>query len=168
SQQQSYQGGAIYLEQEGKLSLLDTVFRDNYAKKRRLQWSIQRSGARRPWRSYLLRRQIDHFDERRSILRQLQRDNGDKRGTTGEGGAIKLEGGSLLYINSDGAEDRTIFDGNHNYVTASNVGGYQGGAIEATNSIIRAYNVDFVVKAALIPEALSNLKSPDRNWIITS
>lgn len=144
---QSYQGGAIYLEQEGKLSLLDTVFRDNYAKKATPAVEhpndpalAAHGGAIYCGGKSIISMRGGAFYDNYSGTTET------KSGTTGEGGAIKLEGGSQLYINYEGSEGRTIFDGNHNYVTASNVGGYQGGAIEATNSIIKAYNVDFVVK----------------------
>ncbi|WP_418968511.1 Cna B-type domain-containing protein [Alloscardovia omnicolens] len=62
----------------------------------------------------------------------------------GEGGAIKLEV-STLKINESG-DTRTRFEGNHNYKSAANVGGLQGGAIEATETSGLIRNTDFVVK----------------------
>ncbi|MST61994.1 Cna B-type domain-containing protein [Peptostreptococcus anaerobius] len=67
------------------------------------------------------------------------------KGTNGEGGAIKLDGGSELNINID-SDTRTTFDGNHVYKSEANVGGLQGGAIEITHSTAKINNTDFIVK----------------------
>lgn len=67
------------------------------------------------------------------------------KGANGEGGAIKLDGGSELNINID-SDTRTTFDGNHVYKSKANVGGLQGGAIEITHSTAKINNTDFIVK----------------------
>lgn len=51
-------------------------------------------------------------------------------GANGEGGAIKLEGGSTLTINAQNDSKRTIFEGNHNFRTEANVGGFQGALLK--------------------------------------
>lgn len=66
-------------------------------------------------------------------------------GTNGEGGAIKLEGGSTLNVNV-GVDTKTVFDGNHVYKTNANVGGLQGGALEVTHSVVNINNAEFFVK----------------------
>ena len=70
-------------------------------------------------------------------------------GSNGEGGAIKLVDNSVLNIDvfeKDGQEIRTLFEGNHVYHTDGNKGGFQGGSIEATNSIVNINKTDFIVK----------------------
>ncbi|MDO4432818.1 MAG: SHIRT domain-containing protein, partial [Aerococcaceae bacterium] len=61
----------------------------------------------------------------------------------GEGGAIKVDGNSVLNINAEGAATRTTFEGNH--TNHHNGGGNQGGAIEVTTARAYIYNSDFKV-----------------------
>ena len=67
----------------------------------------------------------------------------------GEGGAIKVDTGSKLNIDvleKNGQEIRTLFDGNHVYHSVGNMGGFQGGAIEVSDSVANINKADFVVK----------------------
>ncbi len=69
-----------------------------------------------------------------------------REGNNGEGGAIKLEAGSVLNINDESTtkKDTTIFEGNHVYDIWNN-GGRQGGAIECTNSVAKIYGTTFKI-----------------------
>ena len=83
-------------------------------------------------------------------------------GSNGEGGAIKLVENSVLNIDvfeKDGQEIRTLFEGNHVYHTDGNKGGFQGGSIEATNSIVNINKTDFIVKGGSIQVELLNLNN---------
>ncbi|MBS4761216.1 Cna B-type domain-containing protein [Carnobacteriaceae bacterium zg-ZUI252] len=75
------------------------------------------------------------------------RSGSSPRGSNGEGGAIKLEGGSKLYINKDAAstdKTTTVFEENSNDDWQTK-GGYQGGSIEATDSEVVIYGTTFKV-----------------------
>ncbi|MBS4750440.1 Cna B-type domain-containing protein [Carnobacteriaceae bacterium zg-ZUI78] len=75
------------------------------------------------------------------------RSGSSPNGSNGEGGAIKLEGGSKLYINKDAAstdKTTTVFEENSND-DWQDKGGYQGGAIEATESEVVIYGTTFKV-----------------------
>ncbi|WP_163546485.1 Cna B-type domain-containing protein [Granulicatella sp. zg-ZJ] len=75
------------------------------------------------------------------------RSGSSPNGSNGEGGAIKLEGGSKLYINKDAAstdKTTTVFEENSNDDWQTK-GGYQGGAIEATDSEVVIYGTTFKV-----------------------
>lgn len=66
-------------------------------------------------------------------------------GANGEGGAIKVDGGSVLRINTDSttAADTTVFEGNH--LSHYTGGGNQGGAIEITGGSAYIYGTTFTI-----------------------
>ncbi|MGF0040329.1 Cna B-type domain-containing protein [Peptoniphilaceae bacterium SGI.131] len=141
---QRYQGGAIYLA-NANLSLEDVTFSDNFThhatpERKGLDDMVSSHGGAIYSATSNINVVGGSFNDNYSGTTVSQ------VGNTGEGGAIKLEGGSRLNINVGVYDKKTYFFGNHNYKTVSAVGGSQGGAIEATNSVVNINGAEFTVR----------------------
>lgn len=137
---QVYSGGAIY-GVNARLNIVDSHFLSNHTKSivpAMMPFETPSGGA-----IYATANSI--LDIKGSDFRDNYTGKSENGIANGEGGAIKVDGSSRLFINTDGIK-RTSFEGNHNYQTLSNVGGLQGGAIEITDSVADIRNTDFVVK----------------------
>ncbi|MBS4770802.1 Cna B-type domain-containing protein, partial [Carnobacteriaceae bacterium zg-ZUI240] len=141
---QRYSGGAIFAE-HATLNLENTEFIENTTKKDTPV--VEKSGdpilSPHGGAIYSGTSTINIVGGRFSH----NRSGSSPRGSNGEGGAIKLEGGSKLYINKDAASTdkaTTVFEENSNDDWQTK-GGYQGGSIEATDSEVVIYGTTFKV-----------------------
>lgn len=147
---QRYQGGAIYIN-NSTLNLKDVIFENNTTKNTTPRPNNIGDPVLDPHGGaiYSTNKSIISISKGKfsnNSTGGVDFIDGNQLGTNGEGGAIKLEGGSKLYINDENTSDRitTLFEGNHcdNWVSH---GGRQGGAIEATNSEVHIYAATFKI-----------------------
>ncbi|MDY6038022.1 MAG: SHIRT domain-containing protein [Eubacterium sp.] len=135
---QRYEGGAIYAERT-RLNLEQTNFESNHTKAVVPSPGTPHGGA------------ISSFSANITIVGGKFVNNytgcvDQPNSSHGEGGAIKLHPGSKLTINDPSVTNKatTVFDGNH-LDGSENMGGRQGGAIEATQSNVYIYGTSFKI-----------------------
>ncbi|MCD4557613.1 hypothetical protein, partial [Schaalia sp. lx-100] len=141
---QFYDGGAVYAL-HAKLNMTDTIFQNNSTKTDAPVQEAGKTPATNTHGGAIYSGTSTITVHGGKFINNVSGKN--VSGYYGEGGAIKMEGGSLLTINPDANDERTVFDKNHTFKSSNGDGGLQGGAIEVTGDGTRVniQRADFTV-----------------------
>ena len=143
---QHYQGGAIYSD-GSTISLVDTIVSENRTKTD-VPIGDNQVGAPSPSGGgiYLGSVSVLNVTGGKFLNNKTGGMANGVPGPNGEGGAIKVEGGSTLNINTPETTNKltTLFEGNSNDSLVSN-GGRQGGSIEVTDATANIFGATFKI-----------------------